>query len=168
MIMNCERPALYSTWARARFEQMKLGVAPPTDPSSSESLGPAALPQSVARPDLAGRRLQVPGKSMIYLVDPEGYRRRVPSDFVYDRIFREHCAVVDCADIERIAKGAPLAKDTMLVRALESEDLFLVDLGRRRAITRAAVMQKYGFAWGRVFAVRQALVDSIPRGETWE
>jgi hypothetical protein len=166
--MNCERTALYSAWARATFGQMKLGVASPTEPSSGESHGRTALPQSVVRPDLAGRRLHVPGKRMIYLVDPEGYRRRIPSDFVYDRIFRENCAVVDCADIERIAKGAPLAKDTMLVRALESEHLFLVDLGRRRAITHAAVMQKYGFAWGRVFAVRQALVDSIPQGATWE
>jgi len=148
---------------------MLLRARPPHAPDD----GPRPIVHDAAvaippRPDLAGSRLRVPGRWAVYLVDPGGYRRWVPSDFVYQRLFGNDLEVAGSGEIERIALGPPLASGTMLIRGHETDSVYLVDMGRRRRVADGTVMRKYGFARDTVLAARQILVDSIPLGVEWE
>jgi hypothetical protein len=175
MAINIERSGFYTApFYEERVndtaaQRMLLGIPAPHQPvGDSRPIVRNEAVVSTPRPDFAGRRLHAPGRRAIYLVDPAGYRRRVPNDFVYRRLFGNGLDVADCVQIERIALGPPLAAGTMLVRGHAAESVYLVDIGRRRRVASDTVMRKYGFAFDWVFAVRQVLVDSIPPGADWE
>jgi hypothetical protein len=119
------------------------------------------------RQDLAGRRLRLRGLSAVYLVDPAGYRRRIPSQAVYDRLFRDESTPENIANPGDMAPRPPLAASTMLIRGGASDVIHLLDQGRKRRVTGPEVMAKYSFDWDRVCVVRQVLVDSIPCGADW-
>jgi len=121
-----------------------------------------------ARGDLVGRRLRRPGQHRVYLVDPAGYRRRVPDDAVYNRIFRDWSGIAEELDLDDVPSRPPFTRATMLVRGDASGAVFLLDQGRKRRVTSSASMQKYWFDSGRVHAVRQVLIDHFPVGHDWE
>jgi len=174
MAINIERSGFYTApFYEARVNDTAAQRMLLETPAPRQSIGESRLirdgaDMSTPRPEFAGRRLYAPGRRAIYLVDPAGYRRRLPNDFVYRRLFGTGLDVADCLRIERIALGPPLAGSTMLVRGQVAESVYLVDIGRRRRITSDTVMRKYGFAFDGVFAVRQVLVESIPLGADWE
>jgi hypothetical protein len=120
------------------------------------------------QPILSGYRLVRPGKPEIYLVDPVGYRRRIPSHTVYGRLFRSWHGIIDVHDIDDIAEGAPFARDTRLVQGDDSYAIYILDESRKRALTSDAVMDKYWFDRRTVALVPQLLVDHMPTGELWE
>jgi hypothetical protein len=128
------------------------------DLDESERSGPRA--------DMAGRRLRLRGLSAVYLVDPAGYRRRIPSQAVHDRLFRDG-ALVAIANVGDIAPRPPLAESTMLVRGAASSVIHLLDQGRKRRVAGPSAMAKYSFDWDRVCVVRQVLIDSLPCGADW-
>lgn len=122
--------------------------------------------RSCPRPDLAGRRFRLRGLGALYLVDPAGFRRRIPSQAVYDRLFSQS-AWVAVANVGDMAPRPPLAASTMLVRGGASDVIYLLDQGRKRRVTGPQAMAKYSFDWDRVCVVRQVLIDSIPCGADW-
>ena len=118
-------------------------------------------------PSLAGRRVMCPGDADIYLMDPQGYRRRIANHTTYNRLFRDWSSIIDL-NLRRIAQRAALAPGTLLVRADRSDTVYLVDAGRRRRISNGAVMDKYWFNWLEVCVMLEPLVERIPMGREWE
>jgi hypothetical protein len=74
--------------------------------------------RSVPRPALSGRRLRLRGMSAVYLVDPAGYRRRIPNQTVVERLFHDASEPEDKANAGDIAPRPPLAASTMVLRTL--------------------------------------------------
>ena len=127
---------------------------------------PEAAP--LPRPELAGYRLVYPGETEIYLVDPAGFRRRIPNRETYARLFRDGRGVVTTREVREVARHPDLAQSTLLLSAELADSVYLLDDGRKRLITSSQVMDKYWFNWDRVSLVRRALVDALPNGEIWE
>jgi len=75
---------------------------------------------------------------------------------------------MDAPDLDDIAERPPLGPGTVLVRAGSSDTIYLLDEGRRRRITSAAVMDKYRFDCKQVFVIRHVVLDRIPLGAEWE
>jgi hypothetical protein len=140
----------------------------PATPSSGDRLGPAASASGVPRRDRAGHRLVSPGDPEVYLVDPDGYRRRIPNHTTYNRLFRNWSGIADESRLEAIALGPDLTTGTILVRGDQSDAIYLLDQGRKRLVTDAAAMDKYWFNWSRIFSVRQGVIDRIPPAADWE
>ncbi|HEV3194185.1 MAG TPA: hypothetical protein VGY54_26955, partial [Polyangiaceae bacterium] len=137
-------------------------------PPSSERLGVAEAVSCAPRRALAGRRLVSPGHSEIYVVDPDGFRRRIPNHTTYNRLFRNWSGIDDEPNLHEIAIGPELTTGTILVRGDAADAIYLLDQGRKRLVADAAAMDKYWFNWSRIFAVRQAVIDRIPPGADWE
>jgi hypothetical protein len=137
-------------------------------PTSSEWLRVAEAVPNAPRRDIAGRRLVSPGHPEVYLIDPDGYRRRIPNHTTYNRLFRNWSGIDDEARLKEIAMGPELTTGTILVRGDTADAIYLLDQGRKRLVADAAVMDKYWFNWNRIFAVRQAVIDRIPPGTDWD
>jgi hypothetical protein len=135
-------------------------------PSSSGM--PAADPLSGdPRPDLSGRRLVRPGYAEIYLIDPEGYRRRVPNHTTYSRLFRDWTGITDEPALSEIPGRPALTLGTVLMRGASSVRIYLLDRGTKRLVAEAAVMDKYWFHWAKIYVVSQSLIDGISTGDDW-
>jgi hypothetical protein len=120
------------------------------------------------RPDLAGRRLRMPGQRGVYLVDPAGYRRHVPDVATYERLFRSWDGIATLPDVDELPDRPPLGDGTMLVRGDATGAVYVIDQGRKRRIASPHTMDKYWFDWSRVCPVRQVLVDHFSCGNHWE
>jgi len=126
------------------------------------------LTGSPPRPGLAGCRLSNVGGSELFVVDAQGYRRRIPNYTTYSRLFRDWSGIAETPDLENIAARVDLAIGTILIRGDRASAIYLLDQGRRRAVSSQEIMNKYWFNWERVFVIRQVLVDHMPLGEDWE
>jgi hypothetical protein len=158
----------------AAAEVERIADADENSPSSgrietSPSNGHISLvaDNAAPRPDLAGRRLVRPGHAEIYLVDPDGYRRRVPNHTTYNRLFRNWSGITDEAGLAEIALRPQFTPGTVLFRGDACPRIYLLDEGLKRLVTDATVMEKYWFNWARLFVVKQALIDRIPVGRDW-
>jgi hypothetical protein len=129
---------------------------------SYEVRGPDA-----SRPDRAGWRACMRPGGAVYLVDPDGYRRRVPDRDTYGRLFRDSGSRSHDPAIRDLPERPPLARSTMLVRGDASDPIYLFDCGRKRRIASGRVMDKYGFDGARVFVIRQTLLDHVACGDEW-
>jgi hypothetical protein len=147
---------------------LKLGLAPSMKLSLAPYVSSGAISSAKPRPDLAGKRLRRPGGRTAYLVDPAGYRRRMPDDLSYARLFRDGARIADHRGLETIVQGPSFSANTMLVRGHTSETLYLLDRGRKRRIAGTATLHKYCFESDRVFVVRQPLIDAMACGADWE
>jgi hypothetical protein len=150
-----------------RIEAPPVAEIVETPPSSGRLAVAAARPRAPRR-DLAGHRLVRPGHPEIYLIDPNGYRRRIPNHTTYSRLFRNWSGIDDELHLDEIALGPELTTGTLLVRGNASDVIYLLDQGRKRLVTDAAAMDKYWFNWSRIFPVRQAVIDRIPQGTDWD
>src|SRR5436305_6451340 len=125
----------------------------------------------VLRPDLAGCKVRITGKTPIYVIDSNGYRRLVPFPLTFMNLFQDHAVfqgVLVAEGVADMAEGPALDDGAILVRGMCSEDIYLMDKGKKRPISSASIMDKYGFDEASVVVVPQILVDSIPMGEVWE
>jgi hypothetical protein len=147
-----------------RLTLLDVLVEPPA-PACAPLRPPRLRP---ARGDLAGRRLRRPGQHRVYLVDPAGYRRRVPDQAVYNRIFRDWRGIDEGLDPDDVPSRPPFTSATMLVRGDASSAVFLLDQGRKRLVPSSASMSKYWFDSERVHIVRQVLMDHFPVGHDCE
>jgi hypothetical protein len=120
------------------------------------------------RPDLAGRRLASPGHPDIYLIDPEGFRRRISSHATYNRLFRSWRDIGDETHLERIALGPEFTMGTILVRGDASCAIYLLDQGRKRRLPHGVVMDQYWFNWSRILGIPQIDIDRLPVGADWD
>jgi len=67
-------------------------------------------------------------------------------------------------DIDEIPLAMQISSGAILVRADGTAPVYLVDQGTKRWITSPAIMDKYNFAWGRVYVLPPASVYPIPVG----
>jgi len=125
-------------------------------------------PADFKRPEWAGRRLMSSDRRAIYLIDPTGYRRRIPDEATYRRLFRDSSGIARDLDAEELPELPALSPSAMLVRASGSGEVFLVDRGQKRRLGGAGVLDKYWFDPARIAIVRQALVDHLRWGPIWE
>jgi hypothetical protein len=148
-------------------ERMRGAGAPPV---RDEASGARERPEAalLPRPELAGYRLVYPGETEVYLVDPAGFRRRIPNRETYARLFRDGRGVVTTREVREIAQRPDLAQSALLFSAELVDSIYLLDDGQKRLITSSQVMDKYWFNWGRVSLVRRTLVDALPNGDIWE
>src|SRR5947209_17703808 len=140
----------------------------PVDPARRMAAAFINWRPGVLRPDLAGCKVRVTGKTPIYVIDSKGYRRMVPFPLTFMNLFQDHAVfqgVLVAEGVADMAEGLDLDDGAILVRGMFSEDIYLMDKGRKRPITSASIMDKYGFDEASVVGVRQILVDSAPMGE---
>jgi hypothetical protein len=153
---------------RTPFPNQLVGANSPDAGPPRRSSFIRLRPQTATpRPDLAGSRRVVPETAAVFLVDPEGYRRRVPNSMTYNRLFRSWHDVVDDANMEEIAERPEFTTGAMLVRGEVSPAIFLLDHAVKRWIVSDAALEKYWFNVDRVFVVGQSLIDRIPNGPPW-
>ena len=152
--------------AQLRFiNQIPVDAAKPTV-SAFTHWSPGVL-----RPDLAGCKVRVTGKTPIYVIDRRGYRRLIPFPLTFMNLFKDHevfQGILVADGILDIAEGPALDDGAILIRGMHSEDIYLMDKGRKRIISSARIMDKYGIDEASVTVVPQILVNSVPAGEVWE
>lgn len=125
----------------------------------------------IPRPELAGAKVRVPGKTAIYVIDRLGYRRLIPFPLTFMNLFKDIAAIRDvlvATTVADIAESAALDDGALLVRGRCSERIYLLDQGRKRLISSHAVMDKYDFDEESVVVVPQILIDAVPEGQFWE
>jgi len=142
----------------------------PVDATRAES--PFLLPDpAIPRPELAGCKVRITGKTPIYVIDRQGYRRLVPFPLTFMNLFHA-CAVFQgllvSESVSQIAEGPALEESTILVRGMHSEDIYLIDRGQKRLVRSRRAMDKYDFNEASAVVVPQVLVDAIPTGEVWD
>ena len=147
-------------------ETARVARAAPPGPEAVVEVAPAS--GSRPRPERSGARIVSPGRPDVYLVDPAGYRRRIPNHTTYCRLFRDWRGISDADDLDEIAEGLPFKSATILVRGDAAARIYLLDNGRKRLVPSDTVMDKYWFNWGRICVVRQILIDHVPEGDLWE
>lgn len=120
------------------------------------------------RTDLSGCRIKSPNDPAVFLIDPEGYRRWIPDQYTYNRLFTTWGGIIIDIDVVEIARGSDLSHGATLIRCEESSPVYFVSNGHKRWVTSPGVMGKYSFRWpsgGDLVAA--AVVDAIPAGPNW-
>src|SRR5260370_8700732 len=82
------------------------------------------------RLDLAGSRRVVPETTTVFLIDPEGYRRRVPNFMTYNRLFRSWHALIDDSWLDDLSERPAFTTGAILVRGEPSPAVFLLAHGQ--------------------------------------
>jgi hypothetical protein len=142
-------------------------VPAPANAVEAMPLHPACAGVSGAiRTDLSGLRLQVPGQASIYLIDPEGCRRGIPSWDTFVSLFSEHTAI-PYIDTMMIADGGDLSLNCTLAQVPGEAGIYLISNGIRRGIASPETMNKYKFRWDTVKQIPKPVMDAIPEGPTW-
>ena len=135
--------------AKTAFEETTVGI------DAKSMLAP--------RPDLNGLRVKSPTNAAIYLID-QGVRRYIPNPQTYNNLFRDWNGVIIDISINDISEGSSISNDAILAKPSNAAPFYLIDGGQKRWITSPAAMDKYYFAWNRIYAVPHILLDSIPTG----
>jgi len=124
---------------------------------------PFSMHLSNPRPDLNGLRVKMPNQPEIYLID-RGYRRWIPNPATFNNLFRDWNGIVVDINIDEIPLAPQITSGAVLVRAIGAAPVYLVDAGVKRWIVSPAMMDKYYFAWNRVYVLPAGSVDPIPVG----
>jgi hypothetical protein len=127
------------------------------------SIGLSATSFQAPRPDLNGLRVKLPGRPEIYLVD-QGYRRWIPNPTTFNNLFRNWNGIVEEISITSIPQGQNISSGAILARAYGTAPVYLVDQGLKRWITSPAAMDRYNFAWGRIYELPAISLNAIPTG----
>ena len=131
----------------------------------------ASPPTGIPRPELAGSKVRVAGRTPIYVIDRLGYRRLIPFPLTFMNLFKDESVfqgVVVASSVADIPEGPALDEGALLVRGRCSERIYLLDQGRKCPISSQAIMDKYDFDEESVVVVPQILIDAVPEGEPWE
>ena len=156
--------------ARAYVDSLEkwFSVEDPTQaPVLRPSSPPSARPTPATVSDLAGCRLMSSLYTDIYLVDRDGYLRHIADQETYNRLFRDWSNIIE-TNVDHIALAQPIGSGTVLVRGIESDDVYIIDQGLRRLIRGRAVMDKYWFNWDRISWMNQTDLECIALGDDWE
>jgi hypothetical protein len=144
----------------------------PLEPSGEFRAGTFGCDRAITipQPELAGSKARISGQETLYVIDRQGYRRRIPFPLAFVNLFKDsafhgvrvHSSVAD------IAEGPSLDEDAILLRGAASEKIYLLDGGRKRLIGGRRVMEKYGFNEAAVMVVPQAVVNALFNGDDWD
>lgn len=140
-----------------------------TEPYSlSVGMDPTAL-RGNPRPDLNGQRIQDPGDTAhgpgaIYLID-DGMKRWIPNQGTYENIFRDYAGVTISHQlaVEIPEKGA-LPDGACLVNPAGFRSVWLIDVNQKRLVVNPAAMEKYYFAWNRIYTIPPVLLLYLQAG----
>ncbi|MEU7902220.1 hypothetical protein [Actinoplanes sp. NPDC049118] len=119
------------------------------------------------RPDLAGVRVKAPNKSEVYVIDPEGYRRWIPSPSTYESLFRNWSDIHSDLNTSQIPERSKLDSDAFLAKSPSGNQVYLVSNGQKRWIVSPAAFDKYWFAWNKIREVPATALDNVPTGPEW-
>jgi hypothetical protein len=122
-----------------------------------------ALQASEPRPDLNGVRCKFSNQPHIYLIDA-GCRRHIPDPATFNNLFRNWEGIVIDNDINDIPEARAIQSGAVLSKGNLTPAVYLIDNGQKRHIISPAVMDKYNFAWNRIYVVPQVQIDAIPTG----
>jgi hypothetical protein len=125
----------------------------------------------VPRPELAGLKVRITGEAPIYVIDRKGFRRAIPFPLTFINLFQDvavYQGVLVSEAVAQIAEGPALDDGALLVRGACSEDIYLLDRGKKRLISSPEIMDKYDFNEYSIIAVPQILIDAVPTGEVWD
>jgi hypothetical protein len=125
----------------------------------------------IARPELAGSKVRIAGRTPIYVIDRLGYRRLIPFPLTFMNLFKDIAVfqgVLVASTVADIAEGPSLDEGALLVRGRCSEQIYLLDKGQKRLITGQAIMDKYDFDEESVAVLPQVVIDAVPEGSIWE
>ncbi|MFC4068400.1 hypothetical protein [Actinoplanes subglobosus] len=123
-------------------------------------------PSPKPRPDLKGKRVRCEGGPATFLIDPEGYRRGIPTAAVGAKLFADQ-EKVEMYGCDAISLAGYLSQDAFLARQESSFDLFLVSNGVKYGIADPATFDAFHFAWGKVIALSADELKRIPLAATW-
>ncbi|WP_433797112.1 hypothetical protein [Actinoplanes sp. CA-252034] len=126
----------------------------------------AAAPAPGPRPDLKGKRVRCDGGPATFLIDPEGYRRGIPTAAVGTKLFAD-MQKIEMNGCDAISLAGYFSQDAYLARQQNSFDLFLVTNGVKYAIANAATFDAFHFDWNKVIALSAAELKPIPLAATW-
>jgi len=144
------------TMEREAIERLKADYAP-------LGVQPMETAWSSPRPDLNGLRVKLPNQPAIYLID-QGYRRWIPNPATYNNLFRDWNGIITDIGINDIPLATQITSGAILARGDGTAPVYLIDAGVKRWVTSPAAMDKYYFAWNRVYVVPPVLVNFIPNG----
>lgn len=122
---------------------------------------------AIPRPDLSGLRVTSlqPGNP-IYMVDPEGFLRKIPNPETYNNLFVNWSGIIQM-DLIDIAIGTPITDGAILAKRNIDGSVYIVSNGMERPILSPEVMNKYNFNWAAIYLVPHVLLDFIRTGNTW-
>jgi hypothetical protein len=127
----------------------------------SIGMDPTALTWN-PRPDLNGKRITDPGPSShgdgaVYLID-EGMKRWIPNPGTYENLFRDWSGIIEDHNLAvGIPEGSAFPDGACLVVPAYYRSVWLIDGNRKRLVTAPAVMEKYHFAWNRIYTIPPVL-----------
>jgi hypothetical protein len=136
-----------------------------------------ALGQSCSATDsgVPGIRIKHPSRDEVYLIDPEGFRRHIPNEATYNRLFRTRDNIQSNTTAACIKLGPPLdVTETRLVKSRESGNYYLADkpvpkssLVTYRWIVSLEVFDRYNFKSENAANVSQTQLDQSTDFRFW-
>ncbi len=159
-----------SSLATVRYDSICY-ISQRRKPEVTGTFSVSSEPVAIPCPEFAGYKVRQRGKTPVYVIDRDGYRRLVPFPSTFINLFKDSALTKDLvvADmVEDIAEGPALDDGALLIRGISSETIYLLDHGMKRPIASSSVMEKYGFNQHCVVVVQQILINAIPTGDVWE
>ncbi|GIF42487.1 hypothetical protein [Actinoplanes xinjiangensis] len=132
------------------------------DPAGAKVEAPAPQP----RPDLKGQRVRCEGGPATFLIDPEGYRRGIPTAAVGTKLFADSIKI-EMYGCDAISLAGYFSQDAYLARQERSFNLFLITNGVRYGIANAATFDAFHFDSEKVIVLSSAELKRIPLAATW-
>src|SRR6185437_7413511 len=90
-----------------------------------------------------GDRVRSPGHPQIYLIDG-GVRRHIPDVMTYKNLFNDGQGIREI-DVASIPLGPQIRSGTVLTRAFDRSEVYLIDNHEKRHVASPTTMRKYNF-----------------------
>lgn len=116
------------------------------------------------RQDLSSPLVKSPNHPAIFFMDG-GLKRLVPTPETFNNLFRDWNRIITDISVEDIPDGPMLSHGAALVRPSNSELVYLIDRGTKRAIPSTEVMEHYHFSEKKICVVPPILTDQFPNGK---
>ncbi|WP_033341556.1 hypothetical protein [Catenuloplanes japonicus] len=147
-----------------------IPTAPAQAAPETATAGAVGVERAAVNPhkELSGKRIKSPDNDAVYLVDPEGYRRWIPSPAVYDNLFANWNGIEVRKDIPKISARDALSLDAELGKSTSGDRVYLISNNVKRWIINPDVFNKNHFAWKKIVSHTPGYIDSIPTGKNWK
>ncbi len=117
------------------------------------------------RPDLYCHLINTHEDRTLFLVDPDGYRRKVQTDRTFHLLFTDYF-VEERADTNDIPRGPDLNRSTFLARARGSSMIYLITDNSKHRVS-VSTMNNCHFAPSNVVEIPEPLFDAHTDGRPW-
>jgi hypothetical protein len=136
---------------------------------------PPALPASAACPDggyagTPGQRVKSPTNATVYMIDPAGYKRRIPNPTTYNQFFRDWNGIITTAETTCYWTGPEIEVSIDFLARTNGGAYYWVETTGPNQVARwipsSAVYDKYHFSWSKPGVLSQQWFDDH-RGPNW-